>query len=83
MTGGAPDPERYARIKSLFFEASALHGDERATWLASACEGDADLRREVERLLADEGSSSTEDALGAATVTAPGGAPAPASPPPA
>ena len=46
-------PERYQRIEELFGRALERHGDDRTRVLDEACRGDADLRREVEALLAE------------------------------
>jgi serine/threonine protein kinase len=52
-------PERWARIKALFAEASAQPADERHAFLARASGGDTALRDEVSSLLrAAEGSDS-------------------------
>jgi hypothetical protein len=45
------NPERYARVKELFLEASELPDARRRTLLDRACGGDAELRTEVETLL--------------------------------
>jgi serine/threonine protein kinase len=45
-------PERWARIKEVFAAALETPQPERPRFLESACGGDADLRAEVERLLA-------------------------------
>lgn len=42
---------RHARIKEILFEASRLAREARSDFLSTACEGDEDLRREVESLL--------------------------------
>ncbi len=44
-------PPLHSRIKALFAEAAELSPGERARFLDGACEGDAALRHEVERLL--------------------------------
>jgi len=46
----------WERIQSLFLEAVDLDPDERASFLDTACAGDADMRREVESLIAHDGS---------------------------
>jgi len=46
-------PQRWGRIKDVFGEAFERPEAERASFLDSACEGDAELRAEVERLLND------------------------------
>ena len=45
-------PERWQRIEELYHEALERPANERIAWLASACGGDAELRREIEALLA-------------------------------
>ena len=45
-------PARWSQIKELFSAALELSESERPRFLESACGGDADLRAEVERLLA-------------------------------
>ena len=47
-------PERFAQIGQLYSEAAELAPESRAAYLAHACAGDEDLRREVESLLAEE-----------------------------
>ena len=56
--GGQPS-ERWERIKQIF--ASALERDPstRAAFLDGACAGDAEMRREVESLLAAHQTSDT------------------------
>jgi serine/threonine-protein kinase len=49
--------ERWQRLQELFEAASALASAERPSFLAEACGTDADLRREVEQLLAAEAGS--------------------------
>src|SRR5688572_1826016 len=46
-------PERLREIEKVFDEAVELAPDERETFLAQACAGDAGLRREVESLLSE------------------------------
>src|SRR5688500_11932684 len=46
------DQERWRRIEELMQEALDVESGERAAFLAGACGGDADLRSEVDRLLA-------------------------------
>src|SRR5262245_32443191 len=45
-------PDRWARIDQLLGEALELPAAERASFLDETCDGDEDLRREVESLLA-------------------------------
>lgn len=52
-------PERWARVQSVFCEAVDRTSPDRERFVADACEGDADLRREVESLLkSDEEAGS-------------------------
>ncbi len=44
-------PEKWEKIKSLFEVAADLSGKERAEFLDNKCEGDSELRAEVEKLL--------------------------------
>ncbi len=46
------DANRWKKIKQVYDRALDLCGDEREGFLAEACAGDADLRREIESLLA-------------------------------
>ncbi|MCU0865972.1 MAG: bifunctional serine/threonine-protein kinase/formylglycine-generating enzyme family protein [Planctomycetes bacterium] len=45
-------PERWQRIRDLHGQASELEGEARTSFLDTECRGDAELRREVEELLA-------------------------------
>src|SRR6185295_16481058 len=45
------DPQRWQRVKEIFEGALERHGAEREAFLDRACEGDADVREEVESLL--------------------------------
>lgn len=56
------DPRRFARLNELFDGARALERPRRAAYLAEACGGDDELRREVEELLAEDDRHG-EDAL--------------------
>lgn len=47
-------PERWARIEGVLDEILGVEPGERAAKLDALCEGDVDLRRDVERLLAAE-----------------------------
>ncbi len=47
-------PERWQQVKEVVADAAALSGEERAAWLDARCAGDAELRREVDSLLAHE-----------------------------
>ena len=56
--------DRKERIKDLLEQAASLGRDERERFLARECGDDAELRREVEELLAaDETSSRLEDSV--------------------
>ena len=48
------DQQRWQQIEALFQRACEIAPDERASLLAHACDGDVELRREVEALLKDE-----------------------------
>ncbi len=53
------DAERWRRFEELFVAASELAPGERDAFLAEACAGDGELRKEVEALIAaDEGSEA-------------------------
>ena len=45
------DPERWLRIENLYHAALEYEPDARGKFLAQACEGDAELRTELESLL--------------------------------
>ncbi len=47
-------PERWEQIGQVYEQAREMVLSERATFLARACAGDEELRREVESLLAAE-----------------------------
>jgi serine/threonine protein kinase len=53
------DAKRWGQIKEVYDRALDLRGDEREGVLAEACGGDADLRREVESLLAAHDDAGT------------------------
>ena len=50
------DPERWRKIEQLYHAALEREPGERFSFLAEACNGDQELRREVESLLAYDGS---------------------------
>ncbi len=50
-------PERWARMKEIFGVALETPEPERGAYLNGACGEDADLRSEIERLLAEEGNT--------------------------
>ncbi len=47
-------PERWKQIDSIFREAVRLEGEKRLSYLDKVCQGDSDLRLEVETLLAND-----------------------------
>ena len=51
-------PERWRQVEALYHRAAARPLGARAAWLAEACGGDADLRREVESLLTQDASKA-------------------------
>jgi serine/threonine protein kinase len=53
-------PERWAQIEELFHKAAECEPRQRAGLLEAACNGDAELRRQVEQLLASEESASDD-----------------------
>jgi len=53
------DASRWGQIKEIYNRALDLCGDERESILAETCAGDADLRREVESLLAAHEDAGT------------------------
>jgi serine/threonine protein kinase len=68
-------PDRYQRVVEIFQAASERSPDVRPAFLASACGGDDDLRRQVESLLAADAHSDgfldkPADDLAAAAVAA-------------
>ncbi|MBZ5594518.1 MAG: protein kinase [Acidobacteriia bacterium] len=54
----ATTPERLSQIEEVFHSARECEPEERAAFLAEACREDEELRREVESLLAAEGTTS-------------------------
>jgi serine/threonine protein kinase len=50
--------DRWQRIEEVFQQAADLPEPERARFLAAACAGDDDMRREVESLLAHDQSQN-------------------------
>lgn len=56
------DRERWQQIDSIFAAALARPASERAAFLDEACAGDADLRAQVESLVAHEMSEDFLDA---------------------
>ena len=71
------DQERRRRVNGLFHSALEREPELRQAYLHLACAGDADLRREVELLLATEGEAGSfleTPAMGYSTVTQTGAA---------
>jgi eukaryotic-like serine/threonine-protein kinase len=62
--------DRWQRIEELYHAAVPRKGDERAAFLAEACGADADLRHEVESLLAQSVSGPNDLATGGAEARA-------------
>lgn len=52
-------PERYQQVKTIFHKALELPPVHRPAYLAQACLGDDDLRREVEHMLASDNQATT------------------------
>jgi len=48
------EPERWSQIEKLYHSAAALPSQERSAFLERACNGDPELRQEVESLLAHD-----------------------------
>lgn len=57
----ALSPERWHRVEAILHSALALDGNARDAFLDAACGDDADLRREVESLLAQSASGGVLD----------------------
>ena len=56
----SPDQlERWTRVKALFLEALEYPDSERSAYLALACAGDAELREELDSLLASEKAAAS------------------------
>jgi TonB family protein len=52
-------PERWRRVQELFEAAADLRPSEQAAYLATACDGDDELRREVEGLLRSDAEAGS------------------------
>jgi serine/threonine protein kinase len=71
----AMSPERFRQVDRLYHSALEREPGERGAFLAQACSGDEELRREVEELLAQDSSSGNilespaADLLADSTVT--------------
>ncbi len=59
MTAGRMAAERWRQAREILYAASAMDPQARAAHLRSACQGDDDLRKEVERLLVALDESGT------------------------
>jgi len=55
------NPDRWRQVADVYKEAVECEPAERGAFLAKACQGDSDLRREVESLLAQEHKSLVVD----------------------
>lgn len=76
------DAERWARVKAVFLEALDRPKAERNEFLAVACAGDDDLRRDVESLLASDESAASFCETPAAALLASGSDAPPLEPSP-
>jgi serine/threonine-protein kinase len=63
-------PERWQQIEGVFQQVLACHSSDRASFLAEACSGDSELRREVESLLAANADAGSFIKSPAAEMTA-------------
>jgi serine/threonine protein kinase len=66
----AESPTRWGTIERLYHGALARSVNERAAFLAEACAGDEQLRREVESLLAQDASADAVLTRGAVVAAA-------------
>src|SRR5262245_1098037 len=53
-SGGTVTPERWQQVKAILDDALEYGTAERSAFLSAACNGDSELRQEVESLLAAE-----------------------------
>ena len=51
-------PDRWQRVQEILAEAAEIEGPRRSAFLEEACQGDAELRREVESLLSSLGNAA-------------------------
>src|SRR6266536_3089385 len=67
-------PDRWARIKPIFYEAAEQPADERIAFIRSRCAGDESLALEIESLLLahDQAGAFIEDPPADPTASAPG-----------
>src|SRR5262245_66381723 len=63
-------PDRWATVERLYHAALALPVEERTAFLAEACVGDEELRRDVESLLSQQASADAVFTRGAALAAA-------------
>jgi len=63
-------PDRWATVERLYHAALARPVEERTAYLAEACVGDEELRRDVESLLAEQASAHAVFTRGAALAAA-------------
>ena len=64
------EPERWRQVEQLYHAALKQGPGQRVAFLAKACQGDPELRREVESLLATDATQAQGTTL-TATVAAP------------
>jgi Tol biopolymer transport system component/predicted Ser/Thr protein kinase len=65
------DPARWQQVKRLYDAARTRGEDGRSVFLDSACQGDKELRREVEMLLARDAADSSQMVIGVGTQLGP------------
>ena len=53
------DQERWLKVEQVFHAALERPQEQRREWLDGACDGDAELRGQVERLLSNEGRAGS------------------------
>jgi eukaryotic-like serine/threonine-protein kinase len=66
----AKDPDRWSAVERVYHEALARPPERRAAFVAEACAGNAELRREVESLLAQDAPVDPVFTRGAAIASA-------------
>ena len=64
-------PERWRKIEELYHVAQARDSNDRSAFLAAACQGDVELHREVEALLAQDEDGQILDGPAAELLTEP------------
>ena len=65
------NPERWRRIEELYNAAQEREPEERGAFLADACRGDDELKREIERLLAHDSAGKILDTPAAQLLNTP------------